>query len=122
MEVDAVTKRFRIVFKEFQRDNPGFGQIEFAEKLKMTQSMVSYNLSGRVAIGKKALDGVVKELGYSPAWFVNGEGDKKVAADKTKLLTEIQMLQTEVDILRALVEKLQGDIILLSKVKKPVNA
>jgi hypothetical protein len=42
------------------------------------------------------------QLKYSPEWLIIGTGEKKINKPETaKLITEIQMLRTEVDILHA---------------------
>lgn len=42
------------------------------------------------------------QLKYSPEWLILGSGEKKInKPDSAKLITEIQMMRTELDILHA---------------------
>jgi transcriptional regulator with XRE-family HTH domain len=107
MPVTAQTKRFHIVFKDYQKDNPDSGQIEFAKTLRVNQSTVSRILNGDYPVSRKVTDAIVHKLGYSPSWLINGEGDKR-AKKETKTLTEVQMLRTEIDILRSELEAIKA--------------
>jgi len=51
------------------------------------------------------------QLKYSPEWLILGTGDKKInKAESPKLITEIQMMRTELDILHARMRAFEMEI------------
>lgn len=95
-------KRF---FKIFE--NEGSNQSDLANKLQVTQSYLSRVLSGEYDLTMKLIKPICNRLGYSAEWVVNGKGNPKATVDPTKLVTEIQSLRTEIDIVLAVHRKMQ---------------
>jgi transcriptional regulator with XRE-family HTH domain len=89
-------KRLRIVIKAVG------GQSKFAKACGVSQSLVSLMLSGERDVNFNVIRAACHELGYSPEWLIMGTGEKKLdGKDATKLVTEIQILRTEVELLHA---------------------
>lgn len=89
-------KRLRIVIKTCG------GQSKFAKICGVSQSLVSLMLSGEREVNFTVIRAACHELGYSPEWLIMGTGEKKLdGKDATKLVTDIQILRTEVELLHA---------------------
>jgi transcriptional regulator with XRE-family HTH domain len=89
-------KRLRIVIKTCG------GQSKFARACSVSQSLVSLMLSGERDVNFTIIRAVCHNLGYSPEWLIMGTGEKMLdGKDSTKLVTEIQILRTEVELLHA---------------------
>jgi transcriptional regulator with XRE-family HTH domain len=89
-------KRLRIIIKACG------GQVKFAKACGISQSLVSLMLSGDREVNFTVITGVCHQLGYSPEWVILGTGEKKQdGTDSPKLVTEIQILRTEVELLHA---------------------
>jgi len=87
-------KRLRIVIKA------SGGQSKFAKICGVSQSLISLMLSGERDVNFTVIRSACHELGYSPEWLIMGTGEKKLdGKDATKLVTEIQILRTEVELL-----------------------
>jgi transcriptional regulator with XRE-family HTH domain len=89
-------KRLRIIIKACG------GQSKFAKACGVSQSLISLMLSGERDVNFTVIRAVCHDLGYSPEWVITGKGDKQAdGKDGTKLVTEIQILRTEVELLHA---------------------
>ncbi len=89
-------KRLRIIIKTCG------GQVKFAKACGISQSLVSLMLSGDREVNFTVITAVCHDLGYSPEWVIMGTGEKRVdGKDSPKLVTEIQILRTEVELLHA---------------------
>ncbi len=89
-------KRLRIVIKTCG------GQSKFAKACGVSQSLVSLMLSGERDVNFTVIRAMCHDLGYSPEWVITGKGDKQSDnKDGTKLVTEIQILRTEIELLHA---------------------
>lgn len=121
MAITPQVKRLIIVYNDHLKATPGGSQITFANLVNMSQSTVSRMLRGQYPINRTMTDAVCFKLGYSPEWFIKGNGDKK-AKKETNMLTEIQMLRAEYEIVRAELEKIKADILILSRERQPVNS
>ena len=96
MSDEQLIKRLRIIIKTCG------GQVKFAKSCGISQSLVSLMLSGDREVNFNVITGVCHELGYSPEWVILGTGEKKVdGKDSPKLVTEIQILRTEIELLHA---------------------
>jgi transcriptional regulator with XRE-family HTH domain len=96
MADEQLIKRLRIVIKACG------GQSKFARICGVSQSLVSLMLSGERDVNFTIITEVCHKLGYSPEWLILGTGDKMLdGKDNTKLVTEIQILRTEVELLHA---------------------
>ena len=89
------SKRLAIVFADY-----GGTQEGFAKLLETSRSNVMRMISGETPVSIKVIKIVCFKLGYSPEWFIMGTGPKKSKGqDGTKLVTEVQLLRTEMDIM-----------------------
>jgi transcriptional regulator with XRE-family HTH domain len=90
-------KRLRIIIKA------SGGQSKFAKLCGVSQSLVSLMLSGERDVNFTIIRAVCHDLGYSPEWVISGKGEKQSDGkkDSTKLVTEIQILRTEIELLHA---------------------
>ena len=89
-------KRLRIIIKA------SGGQSKFAKLCGVSQSLVSLMLSGERDVNFTIIRAVCHDLGYSPEWVITGKGEKQSdGKDSIKLVTEIQILRTEVELLHA---------------------
>ena len=96
MSDSQLIKRLRIVIKACG------GQSKFAKSCGVSQSLVSLMLSGEREVNFTVIMAVCHVLGYSPEWLILGTGEKmQDGKDSTKLVTEIQILRTDVELLHA---------------------
>lgn len=96
MSDPQLIKRLRIIIKACG------GQVKFAKACGISQSLVSLMLSGDREVNFTTITGVCHKLGYSPEWVILGTGEKmNDGTDSPKLVTEIQILRTEVELLHA---------------------
>ena len=96
MADDDIIKRFRVVVK----DNGG--QLALAKAIGVDQGFISKVVNKKQDMSYYLIRKLCFDLRYSPQWLILGSGDKKIAKpENAKLVTEIQMLRTEVDILHA---------------------
>lgn len=94
---NKLLKRLRIIIKDCG------GQSKFAKACGVSQSLVSLMLSGERDVNFTVIRAVCHDLGYSAEWVITGTGEKQIDGkkDSTKLVTEIQILRTEVELLHA---------------------
>jgi transcriptional regulator with XRE-family HTH domain len=93
---NQLLKRLRIVIKAIG------GQSKFAKACGVSQSLVSLMLSGERDVNFTIIRALCHDLGYSPEWIISGNGEKQSdGKDSIKLVTEIQILRTEVELLHA---------------------
>ncbi len=96
MSDDAVLKRIKIIVKEHG------GQLALANAISVDQGFISKVINKKQDISYYLIRKLCFQLKYSPEWLILGTGDKMIhKQDSAKLITEIQMLRTEVDILHA---------------------
>lgn len=101
-------KRLRIVYDEYLKSNAGENMHDFAKIFDLNQSSISRIMNGKWEMGFNVVKVVCYKLGYSPSWFINGTGNKKIAGDQTKLVTEIGMLRVELDIMQQEILKMKA--------------
>ena len=96
MSDDAVIKRLKIIVKEHG------GQLALANAIGVDQGFISKVVNKKQEISYYLIRKLCFQLKYSPEWLILGTGEKSInKPDSAKLITEIQMLRTEVDILHA---------------------
>ena len=96
MAEDGVIKRFKVIVK----DNGG--QLALAQAIGVDQGFISKIVNKKQEMSYYLIRKLCFDMKYSPQWLILGSGDKKIAKpENAKLVTEIQMLRTEVDILQA---------------------
>jgi len=96
MSDDTVIKRLKVIVKEHG------GQLGLAKAIEVDQGFISKVINRKQEISYYLIRRLCFQLKYSPEWLILGSGEKKInKAESPKLITEIQMLRTEVDILHA---------------------
>lgn len=96
MSDDALIRRLKIIVKEHG------GQLALAKAIEVDQGFISKVINKKQEISYYLIRKLCFQLKYSPEWLILGSGERKInKADSPKLITEIQMLRTEVDILHA---------------------
>ncbi|HJP62440.1 MAG TPA: helix-turn-helix transcriptional regulator [Mucilaginibacter sp.] len=96
MTDDAIVKRLKIIVKDHG------GQLALANAIGVDQGFISKVINRKQEVSYYLIRKLCFQLKYSPEWLIVGTGEKKLdKPDSAKLITEIQMLRTEVDILQA---------------------
>ena len=96
MTDDGIVKRLKIIVKEHG------GQLALANAIGVDQGFISKVINRKQEVSYYLIRKHCFQLKYSPEWLIIGTGEKKLdKPDSAKLITEIQMLRTEVDILHA---------------------
>jgi transcriptional regulator with XRE-family HTH domain len=96
MSDEALVKRLKVIVKEHG------GQLALAGAIGVDQGFISKVINKKQEVSYYLIRKLCFQLKYSPEWLILGTGEKKINKPETaKLITEIQMLRTEVDILHA---------------------
>jgi transcriptional regulator with XRE-family HTH domain len=96
MTDDAIIKRLKVIVKEHG------GQLALANSIGVDQGFISKVINKKQEMSYYLIRKLCFQLKYSPEWLILGTGEKMInKPDSAKLITEIQMLRTEVDILHA---------------------
>lgn len=96
MSDDALVKRLKIIVTDCG------GQLALAKEIGVDQGFISKVINKKQDVSYYLISKLCFKLKYSPEWLILGTGEKKInKPDSAKLITEIQMLRTEVDILHA---------------------
>jgi len=96
MSDDALVKRLKIIVADCG------GQLALAKDIGVDQGFISKVINKKQDVSYYLIRKLCFQLKYSPEWLILGTGEKKInKPDSAKLITEIQMLRTEVDILQA---------------------
>ncbi|WP_431200125.1 hypothetical protein ACQ86K_07765 [Mucilaginibacter sp. P19] len=92
----AIIKRLKVVVKEHG------GQLGLAGAIGVDQGFISKVINKKQDISYYLIRKLCFQLKYSPEWLILGTGEKIInKPESAKLITEIQMMRTEVDILQA---------------------
>ncbi|HTD40026.1 MAG TPA: helix-turn-helix transcriptional regulator [Mucilaginibacter sp.] len=96
MSDDAIVKRLKVIVKDHG------GQLALANAIGVDQGFISKVINRKQEVSYYLIKKLCFQLKYSPEWLILGTGEKKInKPESAKLITEIQMLRTEVDILHA---------------------
>jgi transcriptional regulator with XRE-family HTH domain len=96
MSDDAIVKRIKVIVKDHG------GQLALANAIGVDQGFISKVINRKQEVSYYLIRKLCFQLKYSPEWLIIGTGEKRLdKPDSAKLITEIQMLRTEVDILHA---------------------
>jgi len=96
MTDEGVVKRLKIIVKEHG------GQLALANAIGVDQGFISKVINRKQEVSYYLIRKLCFQLKYSPEWLIIGTGEKMPGKpESAKLITEIQMLRTEVDILHA---------------------
>jgi transcriptional regulator with XRE-family HTH domain len=111
-DIDSqASKRFALVRKKL-----GLNQSEMSEVCNVTQAMVSYIESGTKDIPREAIKNLYVKHKVSPLYIIVGELPMIYAKDESKaLITNISTMNTELEILKAYVRRLEQRIDILDK-------
>ncbi len=105
MTDDALVKRLKVIVKEHG------GQLALAGMIGVDQGFISKVINKKQEVSYYLIRKLCFQLKYSPEWLILGTGEKKInKPDSAKLITEIQMLRTEVDILQARMRAFEMEI------------
>jgi len=93
---DGVVKRIKVIVKDHG------GQQALANLIGVDQGFISKVINKKQDVSYYLIRKLCFQLKYSPEWLILGTGNKQILkTESAKLITEIQMLRTEVDILHA---------------------
>lgn len=96
MSDEAIVKRLKVIVKDHG------GQLALAHAIGVDQGFISKVINKKQEMSYYLIRKLCFQLKYSPEWLILGTGEKMInKPDSAKLITEIQMLRTEVDILHA---------------------
>src|SRR6201992_1400353 len=96
MSDDAIIKRLKVIVKDHG------GQLALANAIGVDQGFISKVINKKQDVSYYLIRKLCFQLKYSPEWLILGTGEKKIdKPESAKLITEIQMMRTEVDILHA---------------------
>jgi transcriptional regulator with XRE-family HTH domain len=96
MADEGILKRIKIIVKDHG------GQLALANTIGVDQGFISKVINKKQEVSYYLISKLCYQLKYSPDWLILGNGEKKLnAAESPKLITEIQMMRTELDILHA---------------------
>lgn len=96
MSDEALVKRLKVIVKEHG------GQLALAGLIGVDQGFISKVINKKQDVSYYLIRKLCFQLKYSPEWLILGTGNKQILkTESAKLITEIQMLRTEVDILHA---------------------
>jgi hypothetical protein len=96
MSDDALITRLIVIVKEHG------GQLGLAGAIGVDQGFISKVINKKQDVSYYLIRKLCFQLKYSPEWLILGTGEKKInKPESAKLITEIQMMRTELDILHA---------------------
>lgn len=96
MSDEAIVKRLKVIVKEHG------GQLALAHAIGVDQGFISKVINKKQDVSYYLIRKLCFQLKYSPEWLILGTGEKKInKPESAKLITEIQMMRTELDILHA---------------------
>jgi hypothetical protein len=96
MADDSIVKRLKVIVKE------NGGQLALAGAIGVDQGFISKVINKKQDVSYYLISKLCFQLKYSPEWLILGTGEKKInKPESAKLITEIQMMRTELDILHA---------------------
>src|ERR1700748_3985388 len=96
MTDEAIVKRLKVIVKDKG------GQLALAGAIGVDQGFISKVINQKQEVSYYLISKLCFQLKYSPEWLILGTGEKKINKSETpKLITEIQMMRTELDILHA---------------------
>lgn len=105
MSDEGILKRIKIIVKDHG------GQLALAGVIGVDQGFISKVINKKQEISYYLIRKLCFQLKYSPEWLILGTGEKTInKADTPKLITEIQMMRTELDILHARMRTFEMEI------------
>lgn len=105
MSDEAIVKRLKVIVKEHG------GQLALAHAIGVDQGFISKVINKKQDVSYYLIRKLCFQLKYSPEWLILGTGEKKInKPESAKLITEIQMMRTELDILHARMRTFEMEI------------
>jgi transcriptional regulator with XRE-family HTH domain len=105
MADEGILKRIKIIVKDHG------GQLALANVIGVDQGFISKVINKKQEVSYYLISKLCYQLKYSPDWLILGTGEKKLnTAESPKLITEIQMMRTELDILHARMRAFEMEI------------
>ncbi|TSJ40231.1 helix-turn-helix transcriptional regulator [Mucilaginibacter corticis] len=105
MADDGIVKRLKVIVKDHG------GQLALAGAIGVDQGFISKVINKKQEVSYYLISKLCFQLKYSPEWLILGTGEKKITkAESPKLITEIQMMRTELDILHARMRAFEMEI------------
>ncbi|MDB5115954.1 MAG: hypothetical protein JWQ79_1446 [Mucilaginibacter sp.] len=105
MSDDGIVKRLKVIVKEHG------GQLALAGAIGVDQGFISKVINKKQEVSYYLIRKLCFQLKYSPEWLILGTGEKKInKPESAKLITEIQMMRTELDILHARMRAFEMEI------------
>jgi transcriptional regulator with XRE-family HTH domain len=93
---EGIVKRLKVIVKDHG------GQLALAGEIGVDQGFISKVINKKQEMSYYLIRKLCFQLKYSPEWLILGTGEKKInKPESAKLITEIQMMRTELDILHA---------------------
>src|SRR5476651_2180714 len=110
MSDDAIVKRLKIVVADYG------GQLALAKEIGVDQGFISKVINKKQDVSYYLIRKLCFQMKYSPEWLILGTGNKQILKQESaKLITEIQMLRTEIDILHARMKAYEMELKTLQK-------
>ena len=108
---EGIVKRIKIIVKEHG------GQLALAGVIGVDQGFISKVINKKQEVSYYLIRKLCLQLKYSPEWLILGTGEKNInKPESAKLITEIQMMRTELVFLHArmrafemVIKDLKGD-------------
>jgi len=105
MSDEGLVRRLKVIVKDHG------GQLALAGAIGVDQGFISKVINKKQEVSYYLISKLCLQLKYSPEWLILGTGEKKInKPEGTKLITEIQMMRTEVDILHARMRAFEMEI------------
>jgi hypothetical protein len=98
MPPNPESRRLQTVIKDQAKEPHGKSNRAFARFVGISEGYLRRMLKGDYEMNYTVINAICVRLGYSPTWLLFGTGDKKMKGGEAKLVTEMQMLRTELDI------------------------
>lgn len=113
---ESILKRLKVIVKE------NGGQLGLAGAIGVDQSFISKVINKKQDVSYYLIRKLCFQLKYSPEWLILGTGEKKInKPESAKLITEIQMMRTELDILHARMRAYEMELKELREASQPAQ-
>src|ERR1700712_3954370 len=105
MSDEAIIKRLKVIVKEHG------GQLGLAHAIGVDQGFISKVINRKQEMSYYLIRKLCFQLKYSPEWLILGTGETKInKPESAKLITEIQMMRPEGEILHARMRAFEMEI------------
>lgn len=101
----TVGQRFRSVREHYRYSGAAFGEL-----LGINQEKISRIERDKVIIGHDVVLSLMQQFGISADWLISGKGPRYKLVDKNTLVTDVNLLGENIEVIHA-VQKKQGELI-----------